>query len=66
VEIEAGLCARCRHSEIVVSSRGARFYFCRVSLVDPRFPKYPSLPVLACERYEPAEELTKRAADRSE
>jgi len=51
-EIEAGLCARCRHSEIVVSSRGARFYFCRVSLVDPRFPKYPSLPVLACERYE--------------
>ena len=54
-ESSAGLCARCRHAEIVVSSRGARFYLCRVSLIDPRFPKYPPLPVLACEGYDDAE-----------
>jgi len=50
---DVGLCARCRHAETVVSSRGSRFYLCRVSLVDPRFPKYPALPAIACERHEP-------------
>ncbi len=48
-----GLCAQCTHAEKITSTRGSTFYLCRLSLTDPRFPKYPSLPVLACEGYAP-------------
>jgi hypothetical protein len=48
-----GLCAHCRHVEHITSARGATFYLCRLSLTDRRFPKYPALPVRACEGYEP-------------
>ena len=51
-----GLCATCRHVETIVSARGSTFYLCRLSLTDPRFAKYPTLPVLACEGYEPRPE----------
>ena len=51
-----GLCASCRHARIVHSSRGGAFYLCRLAETDPRFPKYPRLPVLQCARYAPAEE----------
>lgn len=50
---KAGLCARCRHVQLVTSSRGSRFYLCRLSLVDDRFPRYPPLPVLACSGFAP-------------
>jgi len=43
-----GLCARCAHAQVVRTPRGSTFYLCRLSAVDPRFPKYPRLPVLAC------------------
>jgi len=49
-----GLCADCRHAETVTSSRGAIFYLCRLSLTDPRFAKYPRLPMLVCRGHEPA------------
>jgi hypothetical protein len=51
-----GLCATCRHVETIVSVRGSTFYLCQLALTDPRFPKYPPLPVLACEGYEPPAE----------
>jgi hypothetical protein len=47
----AGLCASCLHVKVINSSRGAVFYQCGLSFVDPRFPKYPVLPVLACIGY---------------
>ena len=31
------------------------FYLCERSLTDPRYSKYPPLPVLACPGYEPRE-----------
>ena len=46
-----GLCADCQHAERITSSRATTFYMCRLSLVDPRYPKYPRLPVLTCEGY---------------
>ena len=49
-----GLCIRCRHVEIVRSGRGSAFYLCGRSRVDPRFARYPALPVLVCPGYEPA------------
>ena len=46
-----GLCATCTHVQIVESSKGSTFYLCRLSEVDPRFRKYPALPVKKCEGY---------------
>jgi len=51
--INAGLCATCTHARIIESRRGSRFYLCELSKVDPRFPKYPPLPVARCSGYEP-------------
>jgi len=47
-----GLCARCRHAQRVRSGKGSVFFLCRMSQVDPRFPKYPNLPVRACAGFE--------------
>jgi hypothetical protein len=48
----AGLCADCRFAKVNRSDRGAVFYQCGKSFEDPRFPKYPRLPVHACPGYE--------------
>jgi len=34
------------------SDRGAVFFYCRKSEMDPTFRKYPPLPVLDCRGYE--------------
>jgi 3-isopropylmalate/(R)-2-methylmalate dehydratase large subunit len=49
----AGLCERCAHVQIVTTARGSRFYLCRLSFSDPRFPRYPPIPVLRCAGYQP-------------
>ena len=49
---EAGLCDRCVHADVVRSKR-SRFLRCRLADTDPRFPKYPRLPVLACDGFNP-------------
>ena len=51
-----GLCARCRHSRSVPAPR-ATYWLCERSRTDPRFPKYPRLPVRACAGFEPREEV---------
>jgi hypothetical protein len=51
----AGLCADCVHSRCIESERGSSFILCELSVSDPRFPKYPRLPVLSCEGYEKEE-----------
>jgi omega-amidase len=47
-----GLCASCRHSRKVESSKGSVFYLCQRALADDRFTKYPRLPKLSCFGYE--------------
>jgi hypothetical protein len=47
-----GLCARCLHARRVESRRGSAFWRCERSAVDPRFAKYPRLPVLRCTGFE--------------
>lgn len=47
-----GLCATCRHLELVGSRRSV-FVRCGLAAGDPRFPRYPPLPVRACAGYEP-------------
>ncbi len=48
----AGLCADCVHARSVESSRGSVFLLCELSRSDPRFAKYPPLPVLSCPGYQ--------------
>lgn len=48
-----GLCSDCIHMREVRSDRGATFHRCALSDTDPRFPKYPRLPVLSCSGHQP-------------
>lgn len=50
----AGLCATCVHCRIVQAARST-FYLCARSFDDPRFRKYPPLPVVRCIGYQPGE-----------
>ena len=59
----SGLCASCRHAQIIQSSKGSVFILCGLSKMDPRFPKYPRLPVLACDGYERWSETVVRSND---
>jgi hypothetical protein len=47
---DPGLCATCVHAQVV---RGARsvFWMCGLAATDPRFARYPRLPVLHCDGY---------------
>lgn len=49
----AGLCDDCRHQRVVRNTRGSVFSLCERSRVDPAFPKYPRVPVIACAGFEP-------------
>jgi len=48
-----GLCAECRHARRQETSRGSLFWRCRRAEDDPRFVRYPRLPVTGCSGYEP-------------
>jgi len=39
----------------VTSARGSTFYLCRRSFTDPRFARYPPIPVLVCAGFEPGD-----------
>ena len=51
LRLMAGLCASCAYARRVESSRGSVFYLCERSAMDPRFTRYPRLPVLECSGY---------------
>jgi hypothetical protein len=50
----AGLCATCRFRQEVRNTRGSSFSLCLRSREDPAYPRYPRLPVLSCDGYEPS------------
>lgn len=47
----AGLCAGCVHRRLLASDRSV-FLRCNLADSDPRFPRYPPLPVRACAGFE--------------
>ena len=51
-DARAGLCSLCRHSRTIESARGSTFWLCTRAATDPRFRKYPPLPVLQCPGFE--------------
>jgi hypothetical protein len=52
--VGAGLCDHCRHQQVVPTARSA-FSLCLRSREDPRFPRYPPIPVFACRGFEGGE-----------
>lgn len=53
VVTDGGLCDACRHCKIIASTRGSVFRLCLLHEVDPRYAKYPRIPVVSCPGYEP-------------
>ncbi len=47
-----GLCADCRHARRIGNRRGSTFHLCALASSDPRFTRYPRLPVVRCAGYE--------------
>lgn len=56
---QVGLCASCRHARRIVSAKGSEFWLCELSQTDPRFRKYPPLPVRQCPGHVPLVVLRK-------
>jgi len=50
-----GLCVTCQHVRVVRSDKDSVFYRCQLAATDPRYPKYPRLPVRQCRGYERSE-----------
>ena len=53
VDPHVGLCATCSFARIVRSDKGSEFIRCAKSESDPRFARYPRLPMLRCAGYDP-------------
>ena len=49
---DVGLCSCCRWAHVTTTARGNRFWRCTRAETDPRFVRYPRLPVLQCPGYE--------------
>lgn len=52
-----GLCARCRHARIVTTPR-SQFWLCALAASDPRFARYPRLPMSECPGHEIGEPVS--------
>jgi hypothetical protein len=50
----AGLCDTCEHQVEVRNTRGSVFSLCARSRTDPAYPRYPRLPVIACDGHNEA------------
>lgn len=57
-----GLCDSCRHQQLVPNTRGSVFSLCLRSREDPRYLRYPRVPVTSCPGYEPEATAPKRTA----
>lgn len=53
LRVPAGLCETCAHLQVLASARSV-FVRCGRADFDPRFPRYPGLPVTVCPGYERA------------
>ena len=51
--MRAGLCDACANQRRVPATR-ATYSLCRLAAHDPRFPRYPPLPVTRCAGFAPA------------
>jgi hypothetical protein len=54
-EPSPGLCADCGHARALTPRSGSTYYQCLRAEHEPRYPKWPRLPVLSCPGYERGE-----------
>ena len=47
------LCDVCVFRRVIISDKGSQFMLCEKSKADPRYPKYPRLPVVECDGFAP-------------
>ncbi len=47
-----GLCDTCLHQKLIRNTRGSSFSMCERAKTEPRYPKYPRVPVAECAGYE--------------
>ena len=52
-EPDFGLCGGCLFQRLVRTTRGSVFSLCERSREDPRFPRYPKMPVGSCVGFAP-------------
>jgi uncharacterized protein (TIGR00290 family) len=50
--VDSGLCGYCVNARVMVTDRGSEFYRCQLSDSDPRFARYPRLPVVRCDGFQ--------------
>lgn len=60
---EPGLCRTCVFARVITSRRGSTFLLCERSSFDEAFPRYPSLPVLACAGFVALSDSTRGTGD---
>ena len=49
----AGLCGSCRHALLRPTQKDTVYLRCGLAATDPRYAKYPQLPVLRCPGHRP-------------
>jgi len=54
-DASVGLCAACAHARVQHGKRGSTFWRCARADSDPRFRRYPPLPVRTCSGHEPGQ-----------
>lgn len=50
-DVRWGLCATCAHARVIESDRASAFVQCGLAKEDPRYRKYPYVPVDRCDGY---------------
>jgi hypothetical protein len=53
IRTTAGLCGHCEYAIVRPTRRGTVYLRCGRAATDPRFAKYPRLPVVNCPGYQP-------------
>lgn len=48
-----GLCTDCVHAQLNHTKRATTYLRCLLAKTDPRFARYPQLPVLSCPGHQP-------------
>lgn len=47
--VPAGRCRSCLYARVVPAKANDAYYFCERSVDDPRYARYPHLPMLTCD-----------------
>ncbi len=52
-----GRCLNCLYARVVGTRANDRYYLCERSIDDPRYARYPRLPMLTCDGHEHRAEI---------